>query len=107
MARSYLDFGYNSYGLKTIGQEKQMSANQVDAFFEMAEGSVRQSVIRSLAVTDTKIQSVSASKITAGIISAVTSLGDESVKLDGENRQIVINDGTDDRVLIGYDPDGF
>lgn len=29
------------------------------------------------------------------------------VKIDGKNRRIVVNDGTDDRILIGYDQGGF
>lgn len=33
--------------------------------------------------------------------------GDASVKIDPANRRIIISDGTNDRVLIGYDEDGF
>jgi hypothetical protein len=45
---------------------------------------------------------VSASRITAGTIAAAANLGNANVILDGANKRIVINDGTNDRVLIGY-----
>lgn len=32
----------------------------------------------------------------------VQQLGVSNVKLDGNNKRIIINDGTNDRVLIGY-----
>lgn len=45
---------------------------------------------------------VSASRITAGTIAAAANLGNSSVILDGANKRIIVNDGTNDRVLIGY-----
>jgi len=45
---------------------------------------------------------VSASQITAGTIAAAANLGSSSVILDGANKRIIVNDGTNDRVLIGY-----
>lgn len=33
--------------------------------------------------------------------------GASNVKIDGANKRILINDGTNDRVLIGYDSGGF
>ena len=33
--------------------------------------------------------------------------GDANVKIDNANRRIIISDGTDDRVLIGFDLGGF
>lgn len=45
---------------------------------------------------------VSASRITAGTIAAAANLGNSSVVLDGANKRIIVNDGTNDRVLIGY-----
>lgn len=43
---------------------------------------------------------------TANIASQVT-VGDSNIVLDGTNKRILINDGTYDRVLIGYDEGGF
>jgi len=34
-------------------------------------------------------------------------IGNDNVKFDGANKRIIINDGTDDRVLIGFDSGGF
>lgn len=94
---SYIDLGFNQYGLNTIGVAQQMPSNLADYILEVAENSV----------TNNKVKSISASKLTAGVISAIASLGDEAVKLDGENRRIIISDGTNDRVLIGYQSGGF
>jgi hypothetical protein len=53
-----------------------------DYILEVAEGSV----------SNKKIKSVSADKITAGTLAAVTNIGDESIQLDGENKTIKIFD---------------
>ena len=37
----------------------------------------------------------------------VIRIGDKNITFDGENRRIIVSDGTDDRVLIGFDEDGF
>lgn len=34
-------------------------------------------------------------------------LGASNVKIDGVNKRIIINDGTNDRVIIGYQSNGF
>ena len=41
------------------------------------------------------------------VISGLVAVGDNSIVLDGESRTIVVNDGTNDRILIGYDQGGF
>jgi len=47
-------------------------------------------------------------KITASSKIDVGSIGRNGyVRLDGENNRIIINDGTVDRILIGYLKDGF
>jgi hypothetical protein len=45
-----------------------------------------------------------ASNIVGGIIGSegILYLGSKQVRLDGKNKRIVINDGTTDRVIIGY-----
>lgn len=45
-----------------------------------------------------------ASSLVGGIIGAegIIYLGSKQVRLDGRNKRIVINDGTTDRVIIGY-----
>lgn len=41
------------------------------------------------------------------VIAGATEVGSPNVVIDGANARIVINDGTYDRVLIGYDQNGF
>lgn len=46
----------------------------------------------------------------AGMLPGTTVLrigGDENVLIDGANRRIIISDGTNDRVLIGWQESGF
>ena len=51
---------------------------------------------------------VRASSLAGGEIGGqVIDLGSGRIKLDGKNKRIIINDGADDRVLIGYDRAGF
>lgn len=54
-----------------------------------------------------EVDSVSMDKLSTGTISVIGNLGDENIQLDGENKRILINDGTNDRILIGYQQDGF
>lgn len=51
----------------------------------------------------------SASDIAGGTLGdgTVINLGSEYIKIDGKNRRIIINDGTYDRILIGYQKNGF
>jgi len=41
------------------------------------------------------------------LISGEVIVGNNNIIIDGASRQIIINDGTHDRVLIGYQKDGF
>ena len=62
------------------------------------------------AVTATKIKSVFANAIQAGTVQVGINIGSTSagyVLIDGANNRIVVNDGTVDRVLIGYLANGF
>ena len=45
--------------------------------------------------------------ISAGTNANVLNVGVANVKIDGANKRIIINDGTNDRVLIGYLSGGF
>lgn len=68
-------------------------------------GLVQTEGIANSAVTDDKIDSVSVGKLIAGTISVVANVGSLSgtagIKIDGEKNRITVNDGTNDRVLIG------
>jgi len=85
---SYLDIGYNEYLEKPM-QTGEMSALDYD------------STVQDGSIENSKVGSISADKITAGTIKVSTYLGSKNILLDGENIQIIINDGTNDRVIIG------
>lgn len=53
-------------------------------------------------ITASSGSSVSFADITAGTNSNALNVGAGNVKIDGANKRIIINDGTNDRVLIGY-----
>lgn len=42
---------------------------------------------------------------TTQILSGKIIVGDNKITIDGVNKRIIINDGTNNRVLIGYEPD--
>ena len=43
----------------------------------------------------------------ASIITGAVNVGDSSIIIDGANRRIIINDGSDDIILLGYQSGGF
>ena len=45
--------------------------------------------------------------MSGGKLSTSTVIEIGLVKIDGKNRRIIINDGVDDRILIGFDAAGF
>jgi len=58
-------------------------------------------------VTITHIKNLTLDSLTAGTISTTINVGGAFVTIDGANSRIVVNDGTVDRVLIGYLQNGF
>jgi len=44
---------------------------------------------------------------TSQTLSGDFNLSDANVKIDGANKRIIINDGSDDRILIGFQSGGF
>lgn len=64
--------------------------------------------LTTFAIDGTTGNAVFKGEIQAGaIISGLVVVGDNSIIIDGEAKRIVINDGADDRVLIGFQKDGF
>lgn len=55
-------------------------------------------------VTSTDDRYVDANSIVGGIIGeeGIIYLGSKQIRIDGKRRQIIINDGVNDRVIIGY-----
>lgn len=41
------------------------------------------------------------------LLAGLIAVGNNNVIIDGENKRIIINDGTNDRILIGYQKNGF
>lgn len=63
-------------------------------------------------VKNRNVETISADKITAGTVLVQIPIGsggatDGYILIDGENNRIVVNDGTYDRVLIGFQSGGF
>lgn len=107
---SYLDAGYNDYlESPLISNENEYSSLDFDAYtqsssvnlLQLANNSVSTAKVQDAAITNAKIKDLAADKITAGTITVSTYLGGKNILLDGENIQIVINDGSYDRVIIG------
>jgi len=55
----------------------------------------------------TSVTALGASKFGDGTSTATINIGDSNIKLDGPNKRILINDGSDDRVLLGFLSGGF
>jgi len=79
---NYLDLGFDQYGLNRVKTVDQIPSNLSDYVLELAEYSV----------SNKKVKDVSADKITAGTLAAVTNIGDESIVLDGEGKTIKVYD---------------
>ena len=72
--------------------------------FDFSNGVSRNSV------SATKVRSVFAGNILAGTVKVGLNLGSSStgyILLDGANNRIIINDGTVDRVILGFLSSGF
>jgi len=57
--------------------------------------------IDNLAVTNAKINDLSVDKLTTGTINVAANVGGTNVKIDGTETRILMNDGANDRLLIG------
>ncbi len=118
---SYLDLGYDEFGLRRVQTREQISANETDYLLSLSENSVRSKKIQAsavinskikdgavntikindLAVTNAKINDLAADKLTTGTLTVAINVGEANTKIDGVNNRIIINDGITDRVLIG------
>jgi hypothetical protein len=105
-ARSRVLLGYvaeeDAYGIKILN-------NLGEVVFSVA-GQVGTGGIEDEAVTDAKITSIAANKILAGELIVpvdLGTLGSGYIRLDGENNRIIINDGTNDIILLGHQLGGF
>jgi len=62
-----------------------------------------------LATQETTMRYTDANSLVGGTIGSegIIYLGSQQIKLDGKNKRIIVNDGVNDRILIGYQKDGF
>jgi hypothetical protein len=64
--------------------------------------------IADAAITNAKINDLSVSKLTAGTLGVPADLGQPAtgfVRIDGEENHILVNDGSDNRIVIGETDD--
>lgn len=80
----YSALGFNKYGMR-VGVEGQ-------ALGDTLENSV----------SNRNITTLSCDKLLAGTITVAVEVGNGNVGIDGGNKRILVNDGDNDRVLIGY-----
>ena len=84
---------------------------------ELERGAIRKSMmgtnvignaqIGTAVIGTANIGTLSFNQMSGGTITVLANLGTGNIKLDGANKQIIINDGTNDRILIGYQSGGF
>jgi len=91
---NYEDLGYNNR-LQATDSLAAKNENFINAY-EFDTNTDRN------AVANYNIKTITADKISAGTITSQIFLGGTSIIIDGLNNQIIVNDGTTDRILIGY-----
>jgi hypothetical protein len=100
---------YTDRILKDEAVAPYQSSIAVDSGFE--EGSFQGVKLANGSITYKKIGSVLADQILTSTLTTQVNVGTASgsayVRLDGVNNRIIINDGTTDRILIGYQLGGF
>ncbi len=81
---NYAQIGFDQYGIRVGVQQNPL--------VDVLENSI----------SDRNITTLNVGKLLAGTISVGMDIGSGNVKIDGANTRILINDGSNDRVLIGY-----
>jgi len=85
-------YGYNQFMTHNLqGDPNYQTTDDYNA--DVQDGSI----------TNAKIKSLTATKITAGILQS----SDEKTYFDLDNDILIINDGSNDIVLLGLDSGGF
>jgi len=98
-------------GLVVSGIEAdQIKAGTITAT-EIAAGTITATQIAAATITATEISGnqldVVATNTGTLNVDEYINVGESNVKIDGANKRILINDGTDDRILIGFQQNGF
>lgn len=79
----------------------EIAANTIEA------GDIKAGTITGTEISGTQLDVVAANTGTLDVDEYITLGSDANVKLDGANKRILISDGTDNRILIGYQLNGF
>lgn len=79
---TYRDLGFDSFGMSPIETGQQMSANLSDYVLDAA------------GVSSRNVKDLKTEKLTSGVMTAITQLGDESIVLNGETKEIIIYDSS-------------
>lgn len=89
---------------------EQIAAGTITAS-EIASGTITASQIAAGTITATEISGdqldVVATKTGTLNVDEYITVGITNIKIDGTNKRIIVNDGTYDRILIGYQASGF
>jgi len=69
-------------------------------------GKITASSVTATQISGTQLDVVATNTGTLNVDEYIN-VGESNVKIDGANKRILINDGTDDRILIGFQQNGF
>lgn len=100
---SYLESGFNQNLTRQPEETRQYDSVNIsdllpsDSTIPLSNVSVQENNIKEFMV-----ESLSVAKLEAGTIEVAMNVGGSNVLIDGGNTRIVINDGSNDRILLGY-----
>jgi len=100
-----MNVGYGDRSFKSDDQGIWLGAN----FFEDAPFRVDMdgNIVATSLDLSLYVAKAGTNEQVSGTIRLGTGTGAASIILDGGNKRIIINDGTNDRILIGYQSGGF
>ena len=104
----YSALGLNNY-LQPLNAPSSASGQISSYAFDSnnERSSITNTFLQDASVTNAKIVSLAVDKLLAGTVTIALGIGGPNVTIDGANNRIIVNDGDDDRILIGYQNVGF
>lgn len=110
---TYLSSGASQALIRTSGEMDVLDNANIDSLISDNSLSSQKVVnldyakITNVEIQNADIVDVSVSKLTAGTLGVTANIGNGNVQLDGPNKRLIVNDGTNDRGLFGYLSGGF
>lgn len=110
---TYLTSGANQSLIRSSGEPEQYDNANVDALLGDNSLSSQKVVnleyakITNVEVQNADIVDLSITKLTAGTLGVAANVGNGNVQIDGVNKRLIVNDGTNDRGLFGFLSGGF